>query len=189
MVNVLELWLPILVSAVFVFIASSIIHMLLPYHRSDVKKLPNEDELLAALRRANPPPDAYAMPYATMKEMGEPEYIQKRSAGPVAFIAVKEGGPPNMGKELTAWFVYSVVISVFAGYVAGRAVGPGTVDYLEVFRYAGTVAFAGYGLGVWQESIWWGRPVSTSIKNTIDALIYALLTAGVFGWLWPGTTV
>ena len=58
-------------------------------------------------------------------------------------------------------------------------------SYLHVFRFAGVTAFAGYSLGGWQESIWYQRKLSTTIKNTIDGLIYALFTAGVFGWLWP----
>ena len=50
MVPLTSLWLPILLSAVVVFAASSIIHMVLPYHRNDFKKLPDEEGFLAALR-------------------------------------------------------------------------------------------------------------------------------------------
>jgi hypothetical protein len=54
-----------------------------------------------------------------------------------------------------------------------------------VFRFAGTTAFIGYSVALWQMSIWYRRAWSTTIKATVDGLIYALLTAGVFGWLWP----
>lgn len=188
MVSLVELWLPILLSGVLVFVASAILHMLLPYHRDDVKEMEVEDEVLGAIRRAGTPPAEYALPYATMSDMKSPEYVERRSAGVVAIVTVLPGGPPAMGKELAKWFVYCLVVSVFAGYVAGRALGPGT-EYLEVFRFAGTVAFAGYALALWQETIWWGRPWKTTLTNTFDGLVYALLTAGTFGWLWPGGTM
>ena len=76
------------------------------------------------------------------------------------------------------------VVGVFAAYVAGRALGPGAT-YLDVFRFAGTTAFAGYGLALLQGSIWWGRKWSTTFKSMVDALIYASLTAGTMGWRWP----
>lgn len=189
MVPLVELWLPILLSGVLVFVASAILHMLLPYHRSDVAKMEVEDAVLAEIRRAGVPPGEYGLPHATMEDMKSPEYVEKRSAGVVAFVTVFSGGPPSMGKELAQWFVYCLVVSVFAAYLTGRALGAGPVDYLEVFRFAGTVAFAGYALALWQESIWWKRPWSTTLKNTFDGLVYALLTAGVFGWLWPGGTM
>lgn len=121
-----------------------------------------------------------------MEGMKDPAWLAKRTEGPVAFITVVEPGPPTMGRPLTLWFLYSVVVSLFAGYVASRALGPGA-PYLEVFRFAGAVAFAGYGLGLLQQSIWWGQRWSMTLKSVIDGLVYALVTAGVFGWMWPGT--
>jgi hypothetical protein len=195
MVTLPQLWLPVLLSAVAVFLASSLVHMVLPYHRTDVRRIPAEDDVLGAIRRGGARPGEYALPYATMKEMNSPEFVEKRSAGPVAIVTVLPGGPPTLSKALTGWFVYSLVVSIFAGYIASRAVGAGAgipvaaqpqPDYLDIFRFAGTTAFIGYGLGIWQHSIWWGRPWATTAKSTFDALIYALLTAGIFGWLWPG---
>ena len=37
MVSLADLWLPILLSAVLVFVASSLIHMVLGWHRHDFK--------------------------------------------------------------------------------------------------------------------------------------------------------
>ncbi len=89
-----------------------------------------------------------------------------------------------MGKELILWFFYTVVIGIFAAYVTGRAL-PAGAAYLSVFRFAGTTAFLGYAAALWQMSIWYRRPWSTTLRITVDGLIYALLTAGTFGWLWP----
>jgi len=186
MVPVLSLWLPILVSAVLVFVASSLIHMVLGYHASDWRRLAAEDEVMASLRAAGVTPGTYVVPHASgMKEMSDPAYVEKLNRGPVAFLTVAPSGPPQMARSLTLWFVYSVAVGVLAAYVAGRALGPGA-EYLEVFRFVGTAALLGYAVALWQESIWYHRPWSITLKNTFDGVVYALLTAGVFGWLWPG---
>jgi hypothetical protein len=186
MVSIVSLWLPILLSAVVVFVLSSVIHMVLGYHNTDFGKVPSEDQVMDALRPFNIPPGDYAIPRAgSQKEMGTPEFTEKLNKGPVAFLGVMPNGPPAMGKSLAQWFVYCVVVGVFAAYVTSRAVAPGA-DYLQVFRFAGCTAFIAYAAALWQNSIWYRRAWSTTIKSTIDGLIYALFTAGVFGWLWPG---
>ncbi len=184
MIPIMSLWLPILLSAVFVFIVSSIIHMVLKYHQNDFAKLPEEDKIMDDLSKYNIPQGEYAMPRAaTAKDMAEPAYIEKAKKGPVAMLTVMESGPPKMGMSLTLWFVYSIVVGIFAAYVAGRALGP-EAHYLAVFRFVGVTAFIAYTVAGWQNSIWYKRKWSTTIKNTIDGLIYALVTAGTFGWLW-----
>lgn len=186
MVPLVELWLPVLVSAVFVFVVSSLIHMLTPWHKNDVGRLAVEDEVLGTLRRGGVEPGQYFVPHAGSGEaMKSAEYQEKAGGGVVAVMTVFRG--LGMGRSLVGWFLFSVVVSVFAGYVAGRALTPGA-EYLEVFRFTGATAFAGYALAQWPETIWWHRPAGTTLKNTIDGLVYALLTAGVFGWLWPGGT-
>ncbi|HYM35348.1 MAG TPA: hypothetical protein VET48_08135, partial [Steroidobacteraceae bacterium] len=73
MTSLFALWLPILLSAVIVFVVSSIIHMVLPWHKSDYPKLSNEDKVLDALRPLSVPPGDYMMPRpATRQEMSSP---------------------------------------------------------------------------------------------------------------------
>jgi len=179
-----ELWLPIVLSAVIVFIASSIMHMVLPYHRSDYTQLPDEDKLLAALRPSNLKHALYVFPYCTHKNMKSPEIQEKYKQGPVGFLTIVPSGPPVMAKFLAQWFVYCLVVSFFVAYLTGRTVAPGT-PYLAVFRVAGTAAFLVYGLGHLSDGIWKGQLWGNTIKEVIDGLIYGLLTAGTFGWLWP----
>jgi hypothetical protein len=172
-------------AAVFVFVASFIAHMVLPHHHSDYRKLPAENDVMDALRKFNIPPGDYMMPRPDGPAgMKDPAFLEKMNKGPVAIMTVIPSGPPSMASNLIQWFIYCVVVGVFAAYVAGRALGPGA-HYLTVFRFAGTVAFAGYALALWQQSIWYRRAWSTTIKSNLDALVYALLTAGTFGWLWP----
>ncbi|HUF46637.1 MAG TPA: hypothetical protein VMM93_02415 [Vicinamibacterales bacterium] len=185
MVPLTELWMPILLSAVFVFVASSLIHMVLTYHRSDFGRLPDEDTVLAALRPLELPPGDYFMPHGeSMAAMKDPAFLAKMHAGPVAIMTVRPSGPPAMGTSLVQWFLFSVIVSVIAAYIAGRALEHGA-DYLSVFRFAGTTAFVAYAIGQIPNSIWMGRAWSTTIKGAFDGFVYALLTAGVFGWLWP----
>jgi hypothetical protein len=185
MVPLTELWMPLAAAAVLVFVASSIVHMVLPYHKADYKKLPNEDEVADAIRRGNAGPGYYAIPYCSdMKETATPEFQEKYRRGPVGMFAKMPDGPPNMGKFLGLWFVQCLIVSLFAVYVASRTLGAGS-DYLMVFRVAGTVAFAGYGLGSITDSIWHGHPWSNTFRALFDALIYAGVTGGACGWLWP----
>jgi hypothetical protein len=185
MVPIVSLWLPILLSAVTVFLASSIIHMVLTYHRSDFKKLPAEDDVMGALRKFQVPPGDYIFPKpGSPKEMKDPAFVEMMKKGPVGFMTIRPGITPSMGKPLLLWFLYCVVVGIFAAYVAGRAL-QGGAPLGAVCRFAGVTAFAGYALGLWQNTIWYWRPVVTTLKSTFDGLIYALLTAAIFGWLWP----
>src|SRR5438445_23274 len=185
MTGLLTLWLPILVSAVLVFVVSSVIHMALPWHKSDYPKLPNEDRVMDALRPLAIPPGDYMMPRPSSRaEMRSPQFAEKFKKGPVVMFTVFPGGSMAMGKQLVQWFLYAVVVGVFAGYVAGRALPPG-VAYLRVFRFVGVTAFIGYAAALWQMSIWYRRAWTTTIKLTVDGLVYALLTAAMFAWLWP----
>jgi hypothetical protein len=185
MVSLASLLLPILLSAVAVFIVSSIIHMVLGYHRNDIRALPDEAAVMSALRPFNLAPGDYGAPLAgSMSAMKEPAFAEKLKVGPVFFMTVRPSGETQMGKALGLWFGYSVVVSLFAAYLVSRTLAPGS-EYLAVFRLVGTVAFAGYALGLLQNSIWYGRNWTATLKSVFDGLLYSLVTAGVFGWLWP----
>ena len=185
MVSLTALWIPILLSAVLVFVVSSIIHMASPWHKNDYPRIPNEDAVRSALRPLNIPPGSYMVPRpANPKEMGSPEFADKMKTGPVLMLQVMPTGMTPMTKNLINWFMYLIVIGVFAAYLTSRAVGPGT-NYLTVFRFVGTTAFMGFALALWQMTIWYRRSWVITMKSTIDGLIYACLMGGVFGWLWP----
>jgi hypothetical protein len=185
MTSLMSLWLPILVASVLVFIASSILNAVLPWHSGDYKALPDEARFNDAVRPLAIPPGDYVTPRAgSMAAMKSPEYARKRSEGPNMFLTVMPNGVTGMGGMFVQWFLYLIVVSLFGGYVASRALPPGA-EYLSVFRFVGTTTFAAYALGLWPLVIWYRRSTGTTIRQTIDGLIYALLTAGVFGWLWP----
>ena len=185
MTELKALWLPVLLSSVMVSLISSVIHMASPWHKSDYPRVPKEDKLMEALRPLAIPPGDYLVPRpSSTADMRSPEFTGKLKKGPVMVVTVMPNGGTPMGRNLILWFVYSVVVGVFAAYLTGRAL-PAGAAYLKVFRFAGATAVLGYSVALWQMSIWYRRAWSTSIKATVDGLIYALLTAGTFGWLWP----
>jgi hypothetical protein len=180
-----DLWLPILLSAVVVFIASSVIHMLPLWHRGDYAKVPREEDLRKALRPLAIPPGDYMVPRASSgKDLRSPEFLDKVNEGPVMVLTVLPNRTFSMGRNLSLWLVYLVAVALFSGYVASRALPPGA-HYLRVFQVAGAVAFVGYAVALWQMSIWYQRSWILTAKATFDGLLYSLLTASMFGWLWP----
>ncbi|MGB2622809.1 MAG: hypothetical protein WA857_08110 [Candidatus Acidiferrum sp.] len=184
MVSLAALWLPILLSAVIVFIASSIMHTVLKYHQSDYRKLPDEETVLAGLRSAGLTSGLYNFPHCTHQEMKTSEAKEKFKRGPVGFLTIFPAGPINMGKFLGQWFVYCLLIVFFVAYLAAHTVSPGA-PFRHVLRVAGTAAFLGFGLGAFSNAIWKGQTWSMTLKEVFDGLVYALLTAATFAWLWP----
>ena len=185
MVTIPALWLPILVATILVFVASCIVWMALPHHKSDARRMPDEAAALEALGRQNLKPGLYRFPWAdSMAEMKDPAFVAKLDKGPVALMTVLPSGPFNMGKSMALWTGYLLVIGIFVAYITGRVLGPGA-SYLEVFRVAGTVACLAYSGSQLPNAIWWGKPLSVAFKEIVDGVVYGLLTAGAFGWLWP----
>jgi hypothetical protein len=185
MISIAALWMPLVVSAVAVFVVSSIVHMVLSYHKADYKKLPDQERLLAEIGKANLPPGYYHFPYFdSMKDCNTPEAQERFRRGPNGMLTLHPNGMMNIGKFLGMWFVFCLIVSLFLAYLAGRTLAPGA-EYLAVFRFVGTAAFLAYGLPSMVNSIWMGIPWSNTARHMFDGLLYALVTAGVFGWLWP----
>lgn len=184
MVPIPDLWQPILVATVLVFVAGNLVWMALPHHKSDTLRLPDEPATVDVLARQGLKPGLYRFPWAgSMAEMKDPAHLKKLE-GPVGLLTVVRSGPTSLGKALGAWIAYMLVVNVFVAYLAGRTLAAGT-PHLHVFRVAGAVAFLAYAGGLAPDAIWWGKPWKNALKEILDGLLYALLTGGAFGWLWP----
>ena len=178
--TITALWLPILLSAVAVWVASALVWMVLPWHKGDWLRPADEEGLRGVLKGSAP--GNYMLPYCIdPNELKNDKLRQKFIDGPLAYITVIPSGLPKMGPKLAMTFLYYLFVGVIAAYFVSRTVSGG--DYLEVFRVAGTTAFVAYGIAYIQDSIWFGRPWSLTLKTLLDALIYSLLTGGIFGWL------
>lgn len=183
MVAITSLWLPILISAVGVWIAAFFMWVVLPHHKSDFAKVSDEEAARNALRGLAP--GQYTIPHAKdQSAMKDPEFVKKLEEGPAGYLTIIPSAAPNMTKPLILSFVYYLVVGVIVAYLCGRTLVPGA-EYLEVFRIAGVVAWVAYGFGGIQDGVWFGRPWPVVIKQLFDSLVYGLVTAGVFGWLWP----
>jgi hypothetical protein len=185
MTELSALWLPILLGAVFCFVASSIIHMAPLWHKNDYPQLPDEARARAAIGALNVPPGDYMLPRCkSMKEMGSDDFKEKVRQGPNWIITVMPQGESVMARSLFLWFLFQLLVLVFAAYVSGHALAPGA-HYHDVFRFIGSTAFMGFALAPLPHSIWYQRSWSTTFKLMFDGLIYACIAAGTFGWLWP----
>ncbi len=185
MVTLMQLWIPIVGSAVAIFVVSSLIHMVFKWHNSDYRPFANEDEVAAAIRKSSPSPGQYALPHGTdMKAMKTPEFKQKYRNGPVAFVVLKAPGEINMGPPLVLWFVYTLIVGIFVGYLASRTLGAGSAC-ASVFRLVATISFMTYVGGSVQNGIWMGKPWGSVAKDLLDGAIYGVATGAVFACLWP----
>lgn len=185
MVDLSALWLPIVLSAVFVFVASSVIHMATPIHKGDYQRLPAEDPLLASLRQHGLAPGQYMFPCpSSMKDMGSPAMLEKYQKGPVGQLTVRPSGVPGIGKSLVQWFLFTLLIGLCVAYVGSLTLAPGT-EALRVFRITGAIALLPYALAGIDNSIWRGIRWSTTAKFVFDGVVYALVTGAAFAWCWP----
>ncbi len=182
-----SLWLPVVASAVAVWLVSSILHMALKYHKADYKRLGNpasEAAVAQALRAIGPAPGVYPIPYCEPSQMKDPENLKKYEEGPVGMITILANGAPNMGRYLGLWLGFCFLVSFTAGYVARHTLEVSS-DPMEILRITGALAFVGYGYGNFQDAIWRGMPWSNAMRGLIDAVIYSVVTGMVFRLLWP----
>ncbi len=179
------LWIPILLSAACVFVASSVVHMVLPIHAGDYRKLPSEDLVRDALRSAQVPPGQYMYPGCdSMKDYGSEELQRKFAEGPVGVLIVRPNGMPDMGKSLLQWFLLCLAISAVVAHLAGFALPRGEATD-RVFYVTSLLALLGYAFGCMQDSIWKGVSWKVTTKFVFDGLLYAGVTGATFAWLWP----
>lgn len=183
MVSLAQLWLPILVAAVVCHLVGFLVWVVLPHHRSDYAPLPDE----AAARnlfKGKLAPGQYLMPWSTQKEWGSPELIAKRNEGPNAFMVVLPNGMGSMARQQVKNVLFHALVSTFIAYLGSVTLASGA-DYLKVFQVCGTGAILAYGFTWGHQAIWFGRPWKVAMKDMADGVAMALITAGVFGWLWP----
>jgi hypothetical protein len=185
MAHLMQLWLPILAAAIGVFVASSLIHMVFKWHNSDYRKLPNEDAVAAAIRDGSPGPGQYSIPFCMgMKDMASEDMQAKFRDGPIALITLRRNGPMKMGGTLGWWFVLNLVFAAASAAIARQVYGPGA-DHHAVAHLGALVTLFAYIGGSLQQGIWMGKPWGAVAKDVLDGLIYAVVTAFAFAWLWP----
>jgi len=182
MIPLTTLWLPILLSAVFVFIASNILHMAIPgWHRGDYGKLPDEGPVLNGLASAKS--GEYIAPNVNWNKLPKEE-LDTLMKGPMALVLLRNPGEFSFPRALISYLIYTLVVTILIAYVGAVTRSPGS-DFLDVFRVVGTAGILAYSFQSVNNSIWYGKPWGATTKDIIDGIIYGLLTGATFGWLWP----
>lgn len=180
-----DLWLPILIATVLVWIASALMWTVMPHHKKDFKSIPDEDKVLEAMRSAGVKPGSYFFPFSEDRgEMASPEMKAKMEEGPMGTMIVMQPGAFAMAKPMILQAIYILLATVLVAYIGAVTMAPGT-SYLTVFRVIATAAILAYAGAHAPRSIWFGRPWGNTFKELFDGLVYGLLTAGVFGSMWP----
>ena len=180
-----SLILPVLLSAALAWIAAALIWTVLPWHKKDFAPLPDEAGTLANLAAQDLAAGQYMFPYADTPAAMKEERVSKAfEEGTAGFITVLPRGIPNMGRNMALSAILNVLVASLVACVACLTLAPGA-DYMTVFRVTAVATWLAYGTGTVYDAIWFGRPWSGVFKGFGDALIYALLTGGAFGWLWP----
>ena len=185
MIPIAALWLPIVLSGVVVFVVSAMVWMVMPHHKKDFARVEDEGTFLDAIRSCGAGPGMYVFPWADGAEENSAEYRERVRQGPVGILRVRDGESVlDMRTAMAKSLVLYLVVGAFVAFVASASLGAGA-GFLAVFRITGLAAFMAHGFIGFQESIWFGLPGSVAFKHALDGLVYALLTASVFGWLWP----
>jgi hypothetical protein len=184
-VNLPALWLPIVVAAVVVFIASFLEWVVLPHHKPDFKRPPNETDLLGLIRDKGIGAGQYMFPYCgDWSEMKDPEKKKRYEAGPHGLLCVWPG-PPNMAQNMLLSLIVYLLVAVFVGYLATLTPLTREADFLAVFRFTGAAGVLAYTFGFLPGAIWFRSSPRATVMNIIDAVVNGLLVGVVFGLLWP----
>jgi len=183
--DVLQLWLPILLTAVFVFIASSLIHMVFKWHNSEYRKLANEDAVSAAIRAGNPSPGQYVFPHCMdMKEMQSDAMMKKYNEGPIGLLTLRPNGRPSMGPALIMWFLFTLFIAAAMALLAVKSIGIDAHPH-NAAHLIGVASLLAYGAGSIQAGIWMGKPWGSVAKDLLDSFIYGCISAATLLYFWP----
>lgn len=185
MLDIVDLWLPILASTAAVFFLSFLCWAVSPHHKQDWIALPGEDRLMDSLREQGVQAGQYAFPRCEdAQQMREAAFLEKYNRGPKGFLIVAPEGPLNMARNMATSSAFNLIATMLVAYVASLALAPGAEDR-AVFRLVSTVAFIAHGAALGWAPIWFGRTWSSTLREMGDALLYGLGTGAIFMALWP----
>lgn len=186
-----QLWLPIVASAVAVWIVSAIIWMALPTHKKDFDKLPDEQAFMAAVKALNIPPGNYGYPFfGDRSNCNTPEAKRAMEEGPIGILNNWKPGM-KMGKSMVLTFLVYLVVSFLIAYMAWHALHRGPVlpgsrpAFGDVMQLTGTAGVLAYAFAFLPNGIWFQAKCRALVFCVIDGVVYGLVTGAIFAWLWP----
>lgn len=182
---VTKLWLAILLSGAAVWVWSFLCWAILPNHKGDFKKVPNEEALLKAMRELNLLPGQYMYPNCSHTEMKDPDKKAKVLAGPMGMLNVWPNSMAMGGKMLGSFLVY-LAVSAMVAYISHEALeGRGPMTFMKVFQMAGSAGILGYCFAFLPGGIWFNAPRRSLVISFIEGVIAGLITGAIFAAFWP----
>jgi hypothetical protein len=186
----LSLWLPIVLSAVAVWIVSTVFGLPFLHHKNDWigMGLSDEDALMEFLRTRGGgiKPGNYLFPDFRTREAMESERVKNAlERGPVGHLSVWQP-PLGMGGKLAGTLIVYLVVSTLIAYLASITL-PRTAetDFARVFRVVGTAGILAYSFAFIPNAIWFGAYMRTIVASIFDGVVFALITGAIFAWRWP----
>jgi hypothetical protein len=185
-----HLWLPILVCAVAVFMCSFLVWAILPHHRDDWAKLPNEDAVRDDLKARGIEPGTYVFPKMDKSSCNTPEGKAAWERAPAGVMTVFT--KPNMGANMAGTFVVMLIAAVLTGYLAWHVMGRDPVyaathykDFADRFQIVGSIGILTWCFSSLPNMIWFQAGKRSMVNGTVDGVLYGVVTGAVFSWLWP----
>ena len=180
-VELISLFFPVLLTTVALFISGFLCWAILPNHKPDWQKLPNEDEFLDAIAELNLPRGNFAYPHAMDQQSMESD-TYKRAVERGTFGTVQVWGEaPKMGTNLIRQVVYLLVTNSCLAYLSTLAL-PAGADFMQVFRFVATAALLTFTVAVVPGTIWFKNRLTGYL---IDGVIQAVIVGAIFGSMWP----
>ena len=182
-----HLWIPILVSAAAVWIASALAWMIVGHHKNDNPALPNEQEVIDTIKGWNLPPGEYMFPdfrrcKGMTKEQKQAMY-ENMQKSPMGILRV--WGKISMGGNMLWTFVVCLVVSTLIAYLGWSALPHAGSSFAHTFQVLGTAGILAYCFASFPGDIWFQRSRRAMTTNFIDGVVFGLITGAVFAWLWP----
>ena len=179
------LWIPIVVSAVVVLVASFVSQLIIGRYAAEWKELPEEEATIEHLQKSGIGPGQYLFPGRSPKSSQDLEETrqQRMNSGPWGTVNIW-ARQPSMGRNLLQSFVFYLVTSFFVAYLATLALEPGA-EFSPVFQVTGTAAILAYAFGGIPNAIWFGSHLRSALMDVINGIVHGLLTGTIFGMLWP----
>ena len=182
--DLVSLWLPILLSAVAVWIVSAVVWMALPHHKNDFIALPDEDGFMDDLRKRGIKPGNYVFPDFRKRDSMETDKVKNAlQQGPVGHLSLWQP-PLTMGGKMIGTFIVYLVVSALIAYLA-RVALPTPAPFAKVFQVVATAGVLAYSFSFIPNSIWFGSYKRTIAAGFIDGIVYGLITGAIFAWRWP----
>src|SRR5882672_6740039 len=158
-----HLWLPIIVATVVMFVLSALMWTAMPHHKKEFRGVPDEDALLALLRKASLEPGNYTFPWCSPEHRSDKAktdaWKQKWAQGPAGTLSIAPRGPMSMGKMMGQSIVLYLVVNFFLGAVGAHAIRFDTQPtFHHVFVVISLAAFMAYFFATVPECIWFGKP-------------------------------